>query len=337
MNADLKYGILSILHQNIQSLRNKISDLEVFIHNLKQLPQVICLTEHWFPGDTILSANLPNYRVASYSSRQTPHGGSCIYVSAETDFIDMDELKKFTAEGHCELCASISKKLKIIVISVYRPPSGDLHKFLELLALTLDHIRKYKNFKTVLSGDFNIDLATPSKNRKIFQDLLLTYNLEPQIHEFTHYIGDHHSLIDNIFVDGNQLCKGEVVKSYFSHHEAQIITLKGFVQVQCSSTTPPKRFFSESKIEDLKNDLKNIDWAHLLRFPNPNDAYEAFSKTVQGLIERIFTIKTTQPKKRKPWITTGIKTSSKRKILLYHLKNKNEISPEYYTKYSKIL
>lgn len=70
---------LSVLHQNIQSIKNKTVDIEIFINSMEKTPEVLCFTEHFLYGTETL--HIKNYNLTSTFSRTvTKHGGSCIYT-----------------------------------------------------------------------------------------------------------------------------------------------------------------------------------------------------------------------------------------------------------------
>ena len=53
--------IISVLHLNIRSIRNKLLELESFIYGLELLPKIICLTETHLDDDDTSNFRLPGY------------------------------------------------------------------------------------------------------------------------------------------------------------------------------------------------------------------------------------------------------------------------------------
>lgn len=49
---------LYLLHQNIQSLRNKTLDVELLAGELLHQPKVLCFTEHWCTAEELESLNI---------------------------------------------------------------------------------------------------------------------------------------------------------------------------------------------------------------------------------------------------------------------------------------
>jgi hypothetical protein len=72
---------LIVLHQNICSLRNKVTELEVLLNAELKHVDVICRTEHWHCDQNISSNNIGGFRLVSeLCSSSGTHGGSGIYV-----------------------------------------------------------------------------------------------------------------------------------------------------------------------------------------------------------------------------------------------------------------
>ncbi|KAL3285968.1 hypothetical protein HHI36_000482 [Cryptolaemus montrouzieri] len=68
-----------LLHQNVESLQYKIGRVEEFLETLKEKPQIIGLTEHWFrAGEGDLAAVGGYHLVSAYSRGIKRNGGSCL-------------------------------------------------------------------------------------------------------------------------------------------------------------------------------------------------------------------------------------------------------------------
>lgn len=72
------------MHQNIQCIRNKTLDVEIFVETMEKKPDVICFTEHWMNMSEINYLDIKNYNVcSSFVRKNSIHGGTCILVSEE--------------------------------------------------------------------------------------------------------------------------------------------------------------------------------------------------------------------------------------------------------------
>ena len=81
-----------------------------------------------------------------------------------------------------------------------------------------------------------------------------------------------------------------------------------------------KRIFNFEAINTFKQDLHKTNWKNIEAFTDPNEAYKAFLERIRLLYGKYFAIKKIQIKAKhleSPWITNGIKKSSKKKQRLY--------------------
>ena len=81
-----------------------------------------------------------------------------------------------------------------------------------------------------------------------------------------------------------------------------------------------KRNYSSNSIETFKQKLREVNWNKVKQFNNANESYAKCYEICTSLYEECFPkfkIKLNQRKKLSPWITKGMKRSSKRKQKLY--------------------
>ena len=80
-NSPNRLNTITILHQNLCSLRNKTADLEIRLDSAHIQIDVICLTEHWLNHQNLSRTNISNFKlVSTFNRTYKTHGGSCIYV-----------------------------------------------------------------------------------------------------------------------------------------------------------------------------------------------------------------------------------------------------------------
>jgi hypothetical protein len=67
---------LSVLHQNVQSITNKQTELDLVLKlSLKKI-EGLCFTEHWVKEDYLNSIQIDQYKLVDYFSRKKyDHGG----------------------------------------------------------------------------------------------------------------------------------------------------------------------------------------------------------------------------------------------------------------------
>jgi exonuclease III len=70
-----------IIFLNIQSLRNKVHELESFLIDSDSAASVLCLDEHWLTNNECDALNIQNYILKFYYSRsQDGYGGYTLCV-----------------------------------------------------------------------------------------------------------------------------------------------------------------------------------------------------------------------------------------------------------------
>lgn len=312
---NIKKQTFNLIHQNIQSIKNKVDDLMIFIDSLNIEVHAICLTEHWlkpfehFCTDGFVVAS-------SFCRTSNMHGGSCILLPDQTNYVELVSLKQKSKELVLECSAVSLKNIKTIIINVYRSPTGDINEFLMILDSILHEISSV-SYTIVLSGDFNIDLGMDDKNAKKFIDLMTTYNLSQTIVHPTRVTNVSKTTIDNIFLNKNEY-SSEVIVSALSDHMAQKISF------QINESTPKerpkveKRIITERSLYLIDEELKTTDWTPVTNSQEIDSCYEQFHNILNSVInkyapKRVVTVK----EKSEIWITEEIKTLSKIKRQLY--------------------
>ena len=136
---------LKVIHQNIRGLRSKTNELLTSI--LPDIPQIICITEHHLNEQEIESLYIENYTLgAKYCRHNLKQEGTCIFVHESLTYVN-NELDKFGKEQDLEISAVkiTSLPMLIIIICIYRSPSGNLSFFLKNTDNILTQYRKPGN------------------------------------------------------------------------------------------------------------------------------------------------------------------------------------------------
>ena len=174
------------------------------------------------------------------------------------------------------------------------------------------------NYRTILCGDFNIDLMkTENKDTKNLVDLVRSYNLEATINKPTRIFNNSATLIDNIFINTNEYESG-VVYSSLSDHLGQEISVTIPKQNRFLLEKQEKRNFTDKKISLIEEKLKHVQWENIQKTNNINEAYSLFcGKILDGINEICPKIVIKNVKRKKKWITNELKCRCKKKRQLY--------------------
>lgn len=135
-------------HLNIRSVRNKESDLSLYLEQIKQSFDAILLTETWSTDETTVF-RIPLYNTFYLNRSKSRGGGICILVKKEYTCELLQELSACTND--CEIMAI---KVENTVITVcYRPPSGSVSNFLDKLEQCFEFSTRNR-LSFICGGDF---------------------------------------------------------------------------------------------------------------------------------------------------------------------------------------
>lgn len=207
------------------------------ISKLQKLPDIICITEHWFKN--LAPIPIKDYVCANFYSRDKKRGGgSSIYLRNSPGapvilFSPCEELTKLAIESAFEISAVIIKKIDqwvpsapFLIINIYSTPSCDtelfFHKLEELLSII---VKKKAHF--LICGDFNINLLDKNcKESSYFLNMLSCHNLEPVFKNTPSRISkDSKTLIDNC-ISNFPISNAITFDPGLSDHRAQVISIE---------------------------------------------------------------------------------------------------------------
>jgi hypothetical protein len=163
------------------------------------------------------------FSCAAYKGR-----GVCIFLRMDIIYSSMD-VSHYYDEKNIELCAVELSFItsNIILLCIYRSPTGDFNQFIKRLDLTLKNLYK-PPYKFTLCGDFNINYLLDSCRKNQLTLLLDTYNLSHKSCFHTRFLGGKWSTLDNIFVDNARLGYFTVfpIVNGLSDHDGPYLPLK---------------------------------------------------------------------------------------------------------------
>ena len=238
-----------------------------------------------------------------------------------------------------------NKNLKNILISaVYRPPRGNQSKFLEEIEQVV-HNSKHSTKSFFLVGDLNLNSldyasSTPVKN---FFNLAFENGIFPVINRPTRVTWASATAIDHILTNTimDQDLQNGIIKLDISDHFPIFTILNSKIHNQCTKTKISTQTINEVSVENFKNILSSTDWNDVLGKTITNESYDQFIKRFSLIYDDCFPIKVIEIKTKNllsPWITKGIKKSSKRKQKLYEkfLKKKSPKNEKEYKDYKQL-
>jgi len=88
----------------------------------------------------------------------------------------------------------------IIILAIYRSPSGNFAYFLDSLESILNCV--YNNsIDTVLCGDLNVNYLNDNHKNQLLDSLLSSYSLHGNLQFLKRILINNYTIIDNIFIN----------------------------------------------------------------------------------------------------------------------------------------
>lgn len=183
---------------NIQSVRYKKSEFEAFLYDINADFDIICLTEHWLTKSELKHGlNIGAWNLASNFSRtEATCGGILILAGAKVVCEPHNVINALSVELHCEISSVIIKVSNLVIVNVYRPPSGNFNIFISIVENILLILNlPYKN--VLFCGDFNVKFGSGDNRDNTLCDIFKSFGFMRTIFTKTHI----KNCLDNIFLN----------------------------------------------------------------------------------------------------------------------------------------
>ena len=329
---------LSVCTINVRSLKNKFQEVVSHLNILKNKISFIIITETWLLPENDLVMDIEGYKAAAVY-RDGRGGGIKIYYLETISAIILPEL---TSNGGC--CETLFFKAnvpgfgKLAVGGVYRPPNSNPGEFLNFLSENINYLG---GMRSVVAGDFNINICNPTSTADDYIDVMTSFGFTNNISLKTYVspiTNEDVSCIDHIWHNLDILQKSYVVYPNIADHYCATSVFA--INIDNVPIVIKFRNFSES------NQTKFLENVHS-EFSSCNppthdiDLFENyFTNFLKLILDKYFPIKLktiTQKRLRAPWITGDIMACIKKKHFWYKLAKLNKITFESYKSYCKIL
>lgn len=305
---------------NICSLKNKVLNLEKLADDRKNLGKAlnfICLTEHWLREYEVQSTIIQNFEILSSNSRQIfKNGGTMIASSSNNGFETRSriDLQIENCEKHFETSAIEmrlkNRKSKIVLLNLYRSPSGDIKMFFDKFEKVLNLISNEKS-DFVICGDFNIDLNSNTIHKNKLMDLVKSFGAKSVVKQPTRIALGSSTLIDLIFSNIGK-CRTEVETIGFSDHsivhlELSDVTEKCFQQFDVTKIRKTK----SDNLNALESLLAEETWEEVYDSTNVDVKFNTFLEKFSLHLSATcpLTTRCIRRYNSPDWITPGIKKS----------------------------
>lgn len=282
---------LSVLHVNVQSITNKVCDLDT---SLRTHPHdILCVSEHWLQNEFLETICIPNFHlITSYCRKgSNKHGGVAIFSRSNVCLKAID-VSTFCSQVNAEFCAAEIISINCVLLTVYRSSShGDLSIFKTCFSNIIRYC--FCKFKyIIIMGDFNLDLDMQSEYVSDLRNILTMYGLRYFIREPTRITIDNKSCLDNIITNlGPDIICTNVIEMHIADHLALSLRVNG----QCTRKDEPvsycTRIINDSTCHKFVLDLQ-LGCLHdfCCDFLNSNDSADLFLGTFVNIVNCNFPV-----------------------------------------------
>ena len=291
---------LSVIHNNIKSLRYKIDYLSVEAKD----HDIITLSETWLNKD-ILNEDLiiPNFFPPIRRDRDDNHGGVAVYVRnnlfcKERQDLAVEGLESIWIET--KLCQE-----SLLVGTFYRPPDSRAHYW----TLIDESIKKAMStpHKFVILGDLNSDyINKPNENKHLF-NIIKFNNLLQLINEYTRITDETKSCIDMIITPCRNLIESvEVLPEIKSDHKVICAKIKAKVK---RKSFFKRQVLNYSKLDQnrLVFELGKINFNEIISENDLDTSAQLFSENLLNTVKLCVPVRTiTMHENSAPWINEYI-------------------------------
>jgi len=255
---------LIVLHQNVCSLKNKVTELEMLLSTELKHIDILCLTEHWQSDQNISYINISGFRlVSAFCRSSSKHGRSGIHIKDGFVTSEINHFTNICEEKNFEMSLIELPMYKFNIVCIYRSPDGQLHTFLNKLELVIQKLLN-KNKILLLCGDWNIDFLREDSDQKDLTDLLLRCNLVNVVKSPTRITSSTKTLLDVIIINKTHYTlPATVIELGLSDHQAQVLPVLNKTRSSANQRVF-KRHFRENNIREFKYLLTKETWREVL-------------------------------------------------------------------------
>ena len=272
-------SLLSLLLWNIRSIKslNKFvkfkSHITELVSDKNKILDCLVLTESWINAlDEFKLYELRNYNSFTLSRDSTQGGGIIIYVRK---FLVANVVTRICNQ-HVEaiLVEILSSNIRQKVLGVYRPPSGNLSVFYEIME---DFLNDYDDI--LVAGDMNINFLNQNVCKQ-YSDLLLMNDYFVANNSVTRSASG--TLLDHILLKHRNnksalICTAKNCK--LSDHNFVVVMKKITHQSNWIQTN-----FSKINFAVIREELATVDFNNVIsKCPNVDVAFSQFILLIQSL------------------------------------------------------
>ncbi|NRB82058.1 MAG: RNA-directed DNA polymerase, partial [Saccharospirillaceae bacterium] len=321
--SEKEHSVFSTYFLNIDGNYSNFDEFSIELYKLTNKFYIIGLAEtNCDPNHKSLYA-LSGYTSFYKENIKNKKKGTGVALYVHESFNAIVDDKQSIINEHIEtLSISITNMQNPTnVVVVYRPPSGNVTKFLEHLNSI---IVTMPNQNVYIMGDFNINLHDMTNQQsRDYEQILFTSNFAPLISVYTHEKpGCKQTCIDNIHTNSHDsVILSGTISERISHH----LPIFQFSNLTCPSKNKDQKYtqyynFSTSNIElfvkKLEQNTENLVVNEY--FHNFSTFHDIFTNSVDETCKLDVPKTTKRNNINNPWITESIINSINTKHELFN-------------------
>lgn len=326
---------VSILHQNIQCLSNKMNQLDVVLRSHRV--DILLLSEHWQDICQLKQLSFGKHILKSFFCRTTnKHGGVAIFVHNRFKTKPRDDIGILSIPNVLEMCAvELVSITNIVIIALYRPAGPLTDDFFNILNALFDVLSREDKF-IVIGGDFNVDVLVDAPVQRAFFDLIHSNNLNVTIDVPTRITPTSSSCIDNIITNlPFDLYNSRCIEFNLSDHYSQLLTVHTTVDIK-SNPFIFKRKFCVNSIVLFNNYLARETWLAVYECNCPDTAFSKFIDIFKYYTDICFpVVKISSTYTNSDWVSADIIELKNNLMFLRFLSQKYPTFKDDFLKYEK--
>lgn len=324
---------LSVIHFNIRSLKNKGDRLDHLFTLLTTEFDVLVFSETWLlTHDDRLHFN--NY---AYNGLLRPNGrggGLAIYAKCCYPHSVLEDYSIMSPSVEC-LAVSLPN---VIVVAIYRPPTGNKREFLDFLEKMLENLNS-STLPFVLMGDININLLHDDPCTADFNGVISSFACYNHITLPTRITLDTATLLDVCVtnIEPRNIESG-LLSSDISDHIPIFCFINRVRERKVTVDRYMTRQINDKNLNKFQCLIRNINWHNIYSIDDVNRAYSEFIKKFLNAYNDAFPLirrRVNRKKFRKPWITKHLHEKICTKNKMYHsfIQNRDPNILKEYKKY----
>lgn len=267
----------TVLHFNARSAESKDDDIGYFLKQFSFHFNVIMITETWYSNDSNIM-HLDGFRHFFLNRQCRRGGGVSVLVERRGNYDLVSEFCKI--EDDYEIL-TIRDNLDVLSV-VYRPPNGNILRFLEFFEYFLEYVSANK-YRLVCGGDFNINVLDRNPSVCYFTNRLFSAGFVNLINTPTRVTQTTSSCLDLLITNVDTfVLEAGTISSDVSDHCPVFMSYTVSKTRHYRDEPLTTQRITEYSLESFKQDISAYDWSYLFDI---TDATTAYSKFIAAFVE----------------------------------------------------